>query len=77
VRAAKKPGYGLSLLCHSGRSEESQGGGGSPFFASHNVSLLLYYASTVGKHGNETVIGKYVKEQGCGTEYVQIHKDQL
>ncbi len=36
-----------------------------------------YYASTVGKYGNETVIGKYVKEQGRTTEYVQIHKDQL
>ncbi len=36
-----------------------------------------YFASTVGKHGNETVIGKYVKEQGRATEYVQIHKDQL
>ena len=36
-----------------------------------------YYASTVGKHGNETVIGKYIKEQGCGIEYIQIHKDQL
>jgi REP element-mobilizing transposase RayT len=36
-----------------------------------------YYASTVGKHGNETVIGKYVKEQGRASEYVQIHKDQL
>ncbi len=36
-----------------------------------------YYASTVGKHGNETVIGNYVKEQGRATEYVQIHKDQL
>ena len=36
-----------------------------------------YYAATVGKHGNETVIGTYVKEQGCSTEYVQIHKDQL
>ena len=23
-----------------------------------------YYASTVGKHGNETMIGKYVKQQG-------------
>lgn len=23
-----------------------------------------YYASTVGKHGNETMIGKYVKKQG-------------
>ena len=36
-----------------------------------------YYASTVGKHGNETVIGNYVKEQGRAPEYVQIHKDQL
>jgi len=36
-----------------------------------------YYSATVGKHGNETVIGKYVKEQGCETEYVQIHRDQL
>jgi len=36
-----------------------------------------YYASTVGKHGNETAIGKYVKEQGSSSEYVQIHKDQL
>ena len=36
-----------------------------------------YYAATVGKHGNETVIGNYVKEQGCAAEYVQIHKDQL
>lgn len=36
-----------------------------------------YYAATVGKHGNETAIGKYVKEQGRAAEYVQIHKDQL
>ena len=36
-----------------------------------------YYAATVGKHGNEAVIKKYVKEQGRETEYVQIHKDQL
>ena len=36
-----------------------------------------YYASTVGKYGNETAIGKYVKEQGSVSEYVQIHKDQL
>ena len=36
-----------------------------------------YYASTVEKHGNEAVIGKYVKEQGRENEYVQIHKDQL
>jgi REP element-mobilizing transposase RayT len=36
-----------------------------------------YYASTVGKHGNETAIANYVKEQGCEFEYTQIHKDQL
>ncbi len=36
-----------------------------------------YYVFTVGKHGNETVIGKYVKKQGRENEYVQIHKDQL
>ena len=36
-----------------------------------------YYASTVGKHGNERVIGNYVKVQGHESEYVQIHKDQL
>ena len=36
-----------------------------------------YYASTVGKHGNETIIGKYVKEQGRMNEYVQIYKGQL
>ena len=35
-----------------------------------------YYASTVGKHGNEEIISQYVKEQGC-EEYVQLHKDQL
>ena len=32
-----------------------------------------YFASTVGKHGNEEMIGKYVKNQGG--EYQQIHKD--
>ena len=36
-----------------------------------------YYASTVGKHRNERVIGNYVKVQGHESEYVQIHKDQL
>ena len=36
-----------------------------------------YYAATVGKHRNETVIAKYVKDQGREAEYVQIHKDQL
>ena len=36
-----------------------------------------YYASTVGKHGNETIISKYVKEQGRQNEYQQIHRTQL
>ena len=36
-----------------------------------------YYASTVGKHGNEEVIGRYIQEQGREDEYVQLHKDQL
>lgn len=36
-----------------------------------------YYISTVGKHGSEQAISKYVKEQGKEKEYVKIHKDQL
>jgi REP element-mobilizing transposase RayT len=32
-----------------------------------------YFASTVGKHGDEGVIGKYVKNQG--SEYQQLHSD--
>ena len=32
-----------------------------------------YFASAVGKHGNEDMIEKYVKNQGC--QYQQIHKD--
>ena len=32
-----------------------------------------YYASTVGQHGNEQMIAKYVKEQGRA--YTQLHKD--
>jgi putative transposase len=36
-----------------------------------------YYMSTVGKHGNEQTITRYVKEQGREEEYVRIHKDQL
>ena len=34
-----------------------------------------FYASTIGKHGNEHTISKYVKEQG--QQYNVIHKDQL
>ena len=36
-----------------------------------------YYISTVGRHSSEQIITKYVKLQGRGQEYVQIHKDQL
>ena len=36
-----------------------------------------FYASTVGKKGNETTIIKYVKEQGRTNEYEQLHRDQL
>ncbi len=32
-----------------------------------------YFASTVGKHGNEEMIGKYVKNQGM--EYQKLHED--
>ena len=33
-----------------------------------------YFASTVGKHGDETKIGHYVKEHG--SDYTQIHEDR-
>ena len=33
-----------------------------------------YYMSTVGKHGNENVISKYVKNQG-GNNYKLLHRD--
>ena len=36
-----------------------------------------YYASTIGKHGSETVIIKYVKEQGRHAEYTKIHTAQI
>jgi REP element-mobilizing transposase RayT len=32
-----------------------------------------YYISTVGMHGNETVIKYYVKNQGKEKEYKQLH----
>ena len=32
-----------------------------------------YFTSTVGKHGNENMIGKYVKNQG--KEYKKLHED--
>ena len=33
-----------------------------------------YYVATVGKHGNEDVIGNYVKSQG--NEYRQLHESR-
>lgn len=33
-----------------------------------------YYASTVGKHGNENTIGDYVKKQG--TKYQKLYEDR-
>ena len=33
-----------------------------------------YFASTVGKHGDEGMIAKYVKNQG--NEYLQLHRDE-
>ena len=36
-----------------------------------------YFISSVGKQGNESVIAKYVKNQGKGYQYTQIYKGQL
>ena len=36
-----------------------------------------YIIDTVGKHGNEEVIRKYVREQGREEEYRQIHRQQM
>lgn len=33
-----------------------------------------YFASTVGKHGDENMIARYVKEQGREEEYTKLHK---
>ena len=36
-----------------------------------------YYISTVGQHGNEQMISKYIKQQGREREYKQLHNQQL
>ena len=36
-----------------------------------------YYVSTVGRHGSEETIRKYVKEQGKEEEYQHLHEQQL
>ena len=40
-----------------------------------NLWTSGYFASTVGKHGNEEAIGKYVKKQG--EDYTNLHRQQL
>lgn len=34
-----------------------------------------YFASTVGKHGDENMIGKYVQNQGIKEPYKKLHAD--
>ena len=36
-----------------------------------------YYVGTVGKHGNESVVGKYVREQGREQDYKKLYSQQL
>ncbi len=36
-----------------------------------------YFVSTVGVHGNEDTISKYVKKQGKEKEYKKLHHQQL
>src|SRR5215813_2754738 len=36
-----------------------------------------YYVSTVGQHGNEQMISRYIKQQGREKEYQQLHNQQL
>ena len=35
-----------------------------------------YFASTVGKHGDEKLIQRYVKQQGQGDSYRKLHEDR-
>ena len=36
-----------------------------------------YFISTVGQHGNESVIKKYIQDQGAEEEYEQLYEEQL
>jgi putative transposase len=36
-----------------------------------------YFVSTVGKHGNEDVIKKYIRNQGEEAEYERLYEEQL
>ncbi len=37
----------------------------------------VYFVNTVGQHGNEDTIKNYVKNQGTGLNYKQVHRQQL
>lgn len=36
-----------------------------------------YFISTVGQHGNESVIKKYIQGQGTESQYEQLYEEQL
>ena len=36
-----------------------------------------YFVSTVGQHGNEDVIKRYIQEQGAESQYEQLYEGQL
>lgn len=36
-----------------------------------------YFIATVGQHGNEDVIKKYIQNQGTESEYEQLYEEQL
>ena len=36
-----------------------------------------YYIDTVGRHGSEDVIRRYVKNQGAENDYRKLHEQQL
>ena len=36
-----------------------------------------YFVSTVGKHGNEDMIGNYIKNQGLHQDYKKLHSQEL
>lgn len=42
-----------------------------------NIWSSGYYINTVGSHGTENVIKKYVENQGKGKEYVEMYSQQL
>lgn len=42
-----------------------------------NIWSSGYYINTVGSHGTEDVIKRYVENQGKGKEYVEMYSQQL